>query len=111
MNPELNGIETEVKFQRTYPDIWFKVIYDVKEYTFDFTVFKITGEIMSAPPEYELSPEPVMIGTMKWDGCMNFDYNETHYCGLHNAEWYFQLIKELYKVKNSIGGNFLKDKI
>ena len=78
-----------------YPLIWHKVEYEINETFIDFKVFEIEELNEDSPALSVFSDNPVMKGFIKWDGCCEFDYS-THYCGLHNAENFLQLMKSIY---------------
>jgi hypothetical protein len=93
------------KETKWYSECWYKVEYQVNEYTIDFRAFKIDGmdeEDISKSTTEETSS---VKGFIKWDGCMEFTHEE-HYCGLYHAEQTLGLMKEIYIYKGQAGGNF-----
>jgi hypothetical protein len=91
-----------------YPQAWFKVEYTVNEITVDFKAWEITGLDEENPEQSEIQDkEPVITGFIKCDGCCEFDYS-THICGIHGAEHFLELMKEIYKFKGSLGGSFIE---
>ena len=98
---KIASIVTEI-----YSDCWHKVEYDIKEVYINFKAFTIESLDEEILEHSEFSEEPVIIGFIKWDGCMEFNYN-THYCGIQNAIQFLELMKHIYefnktKVKESL---------
>ncbi len=91
-----------------YPNSWHKVNYEIEDTLVNFEAFEITGLDEESPELSEFDNEPAITGFIKWDGCCEFDYS-THYCGIHNAEKFLSLMKEIYKYKGSLGGSFLEE--
>jgi len=91
-----------------YPEAWFKVEYDVYETYIDFKAWEIDELDEQNIEDSTINENEVMKGFIKWDGCCEFDYG-THYCGIHKAEQFLLLMKEIYKFKSSIGGCFTNE--
>jgi len=81
-----------------YKDAWFKAEYIINEGFFDFKCYKIMALDENNIEESDFESDYCLNGTMKWDGCCEFEYSE-HYCGIHNAEQFYLLMKEIYKFK------------
>jgi len=98
---------TTIKF---YPEAWFKVEYTVNEMDVDFKAWEISALDEENIEQSETQKEPVIKGFIKWDGCCEFDYSP-HYCGIHNAEQFLILMKEIYKFKSGLGEPFTEEDI
>lgn len=88
-----------------YEDAWFKVEYDIQEVTVYFKAYKISGLDTDNLENSDTEEEPNIEGSIKWDGCMNFNQSD-HYCGVEHAEQTLLVVKEIYKFKESLGGSF-----
>jgi hypothetical protein len=100
-----------MKVVKFYTEAWFKVEYTVNDITVDFKAWEITGLDEENPEQSEIQDEvPVITGFIKWDGCCEFDYS-THICGIHGAEHFLQLMKEIYQFKGSLGGSFMEEDV
>ena len=87
-----------------YPEAWFKVEYTVNEITVDFKAWEITGLDEENPEQSEIQDkDPAITGFIKWDGCCEFEYI-THICGIHGAEHFLELMKEIYRFKGLVFG-------
>ena len=78
-----------------YLDAWFKVEYSIDKPVINFKVFKFKTIDKDNPEKSETDEEPTITGFIKWDGYCEFDYSE-HYCGIHHAEQFLMLMKEIY---------------
>jgi len=88
--------------EKVFPEIWYKIEYDIKESWMDFVCFKISG--YQDKNNFDIENESIR-GFIKGDGCMEFDQSE-HYCRIEHAEQTLELFKEIYKIaKEEIEGN------
>ena len=95
-----------------YEDIWFQVDYswDNSE-EFDglyFTATKILSIVLSGENEDDkngLETEPMLVGHIKWDGCMNVKMQEgyVHFCDRDIAGQYGELFNKLYDKAVEVG--------
>lgn len=82
---------------KIYPEPMFKVEYSLKYTGVDFIVWEIDAINEENPEDYEIQNEtPEMKGSIRWHGCCDFNY-EAHYCGIHGAENFLTLMKEIYR--------------
>jgi hypothetical protein len=90
-----------MKIIKFYKESCFKVEYNVNEWTIDFKAWEIDALDEQNIEQSEIqSQEPVINGYMKFDGCCEFDYS-THYCGIHDAEKFLLLMKDIYQFKEN----------
>lgn len=96
-------MEKTIKY---YPNSWFKVEYEVEDSTVHFKAWKIQSLDEKNIEKSVLSDTiPNLVGSLKWDGCMNFKQND-HYCGIYNAKQILTLMSEIYGFTRGLGDPF-----
>ena len=92
---------------RFYPDLYFKVAYEVdpvgNSANVKFLAWDIDVLDTENVEESECDGLYVLEGFVKWDGCCEFQY-DTHICGLYRIEQFHELMKEIYKFAKEHGG-------
>jgi hypothetical protein len=83
-------------------EAWFKLVYEQDEYRLKFKAYKIEGMDEENISESRIDPEPVITGTVKWDGCIDFHQELDHYCGLYHAKQTYKLFQTLYNLQEEI---------
>ena len=95
MNEEID-VELRVK---TFRDLDFTVLAYVYEYRVEYKIYDVVGYNLDNSPEYQksgstASPDPVpkitesevyAHGSVKWDGCSNWYFDEQDKCMLHGC--------------------------
>lgn len=101
-----------VREKLVYEDIWFQVEYSWENSEdfagLDFIATKISGMVGSSEEEMkenELEKEPMLVGYIKWDGCMNVQMQQgyVHFCGRNMSKQYAELFDKLYDKAKEVG--------
>ena len=125
---------TTYKIIRTFPDIRFTVVVTVpthddgKCYYMGFVAHETidvqdTGAVLWQRAGSTSSPNPSLDGLndaewrlrgdVKWDGCVNYDVNQSlgmvHACGISDFESEFRLWREIYRMAQSVMPGYMLD--
>jgi len=97
-----------------YTDIWYQVVYEcevIDEFysTLNFTAYKIetmTTAVNGKKYPTEIENNFTAKGYIKFDGCMEVELSNCHFCGNYQAQQFGDLFQELYKKAKSLGLNY-----
>lgn len=73
----------------------------------DRPMFNVKGWVVSLADAVESIDEaqPHISGFIKWDGCSEFEWHETHLCGPKDYRRHFALLEHMYKRAQALMAN------
>lgn len=88
-------------------DAWYKLTYKVFDSYLEFEAYKMGAKgVMAGVGECdtdEFEEEYTFKGTMKWDGCIDFETMiNRHFCKIHHAEQDMLLFNRLYELQETL---------
>lgn len=95
----------------------FRLRWDVNHYCADVSAFEIVARVEGNPqfnrkgatswPDNvdEIGDaQPYLSGFVKWDGCSDFDFFETHFCGPRDYKTHCSLLRYIYERAHELMG-------
>ena len=117
----VHGAEVEMTETRHFDDLQFTAVVENHEHHADFTVYQIIGTLKDGKYVYDKKDsdctDPVenltdaqiyLHGSVKWDGCSNWNFDEQdrvmlHFCRKEQAANIGILFSRLYEWANELG--------
>jgi hypothetical protein len=104
----------KVEQKVVYEEIWFQVEYSWENsddfaglYFIATKILELAGSSEEEMKENKLEKEPMLVGHIKWDGCMNVQMQSdyVHFCGRYMSKQYGELFNKLYDKAKEVGCN------